>query len=60
MAETDKHLIIMGGGPAGLAAGKVITDHGVRATVLEKTPGQHRQRPIAPGGILWSHADPRA
>lgn len=36
MDRDDIHAIIMGGGPAGLAAGKVLTDFGVRATVLEK------------------------
>jgi protoporphyrinogen oxidase len=34
--QEEKHVIIMGGGPAGLSAGKVLSDHNVSATVLEK------------------------
>ena len=36
MERSNTHAIILGGGPAGLAAGKVLTDAGVRATVIEK------------------------
>jgi protoporphyrinogen oxidase len=39
MSETDKHAVIMGGGPAGLSAGKVLTDAGVKTTVIEKDDG---------------------
>jgi protoporphyrinogen oxidase len=48
MAEDDKHIIILGGGPAGLAAGKVITDAGGKTTVLEKDDGV--------GGLSRTHS----
>jgi protoporphyrinogen oxidase len=35
MNKADMHVVVMGGGPAGLAAGKILTDAGVRTTVLE-------------------------
>jgi protoporphyrinogen oxidase len=48
MKTTDMHVIVMGGGPAGLAAGKVLTDAGVRTTVLEKDD--------AVGGLSRTHS----
>jgi len=39
MPGDDRKAIIMGGGPAGLAAGKVLTDLGGSCTVLEKDNG---------------------
>lgn len=48
MDKSDKHVIIMGGGPAGLAAGKILTDGRVRATVLEKDDGV--------GGLSRTHS----
>jgi len=32
----DKHVVILGAGPAGLAAGHELSSHGVRVTVLER------------------------
>jgi len=37
--KNDRHAVIMGGGPAGLAAGKALVDHRIRTTVLEKDDG---------------------
>jgi protoporphyrinogen oxidase len=48
MKNEDKRVIVMGGGPAGLAAGKILTDAGVRTTVLEKDD--------AVGGLSRTHA----
>ncbi len=48
MGESGQHVIIMGGGPAGLAAGKVLTDGGAKTTVLEKDDGV--------GGLSRTHS----
>ena len=48
MESAERHAIIMGGGPAGLTAGKVLTDGGCPTTVLEKDDGV--------GGLSRTHA----
>ncbi|HUT54625.1 MAG TPA: FAD-dependent oxidoreductase [bacterium] len=48
MDKRDIRAVIMGGGPAGLAAGKVLTDHGVKTVVLEAADGV--------GGLSRTHS----
>ncbi len=48
MDDSTGRVIIMGGGPAGLSAGKVLTDNRVSATVLEKDDGV--------GGLSRTHS----
>ena len=48
MADTGKRTIVMGGGPAGLAAGKILTDGGFPATVIEMANGV--------GGLSRTHS----
>lgn len=54
MSDEKKHVIIMGGGPAGLAAGKVLTDGKESVTVLEKDDGVGGlSRTISHNGFLF-------
>jgi len=54
------HVIVVGGGPAGLMAADVVSAHGVRVTLYEQMPNVGRKLLMAGrGGLNLTHSEPR-
>lgn len=59
MTVSDPHIIIVGAGPAGLAAAEAVAAAGARATVLDRMPSVGRKLLMAGrGGLNLTHGEP--
>jgi uncharacterized flavoprotein (TIGR03862 family) len=57
-AAPDRHLVVVGAGPAGLMAAEVAASAGVRVTVLEQMPSAGRKLLMAGrGGLNLTHSE---
>ncbi len=57
--ESPPHIIVVGGGPAGLFAAEVASAQGARVSLLEAKPSVGRKLLVAGrGGLNITHADP--